>query len=60
MSYEIEKSVQGNFNQGNIELFGETAGGQCACNALFSVCWSVIRKVSLSQNEKESYIAGGF
>ena len=46
-SYHVLKSVQGNFNQGNITLFGETAGRQCACNALFSVCWSVARKVSL-------------
>ena len=39
--------IQGNFNQGNITLFGETEGHQCACNALFSVCLSVIGKVSL-------------
>ena len=44
--YEILKSVQGSFNQGNIVMFGETAGPQCACNALFSVCWSLVRKIS--------------
>ena len=33
--YEILRTVQGSFNQGNIALFGETAGRQCACNALF-------------------------
>ena len=27
-------------------MFGETAGRQCACNALFSVCWSLVRKIS--------------
>ena len=45
--YYMVKSVQGNFNQGNVALFGDTAGKQCACNALFSVCWSVVRKVSI-------------
>ena len=33
--YEIIRSIRGTFNQGNIALFGETAGKQCACNALF-------------------------
>ena len=36
--YELLKSVQVSFNQGNVALFGETAGRQCACNALFSIC----------------------
>ena len=31
---------------GNIAMFGETAGRQCACNVLFSVCWSLVRKIS--------------
>ena len=26
-------------------LFGETGGRQCACNALFSICWSVVRYI---------------
>ena len=43
--YHVLKSVRDNFNQENIELFGETAGKQCACNALFSVCWLVVRRV---------------
>ena len=42
--YQIIRSVQGSFNQG-IALFGETAGRQCACNALFSICWSVVRDI---------------
>ena len=45
--YHVLKSVQGNFNQGNVAIFGGTAGKQCSCNALFSVCWSVVRKVSI-------------
>ena len=43
--YEIIRSVPGSFNQGNIALFGVTAGRQGACNALFSICWSVVRDV---------------
>ena len=45
--YHLLKSVQGNSNQGNVALFGESAGKKCACNALFSVCWSVVGKVSI-------------
>ena len=37
--YEITRSVQKTLNQGNVALFGETAGRQCACNALLSICW---------------------
>ena len=44
--FEIVRTVQGSFNQGNVALFGEIAGRQCACNALFSVCWSVVREIS--------------
>ena len=40
--YEITRSVQGSFNQGNIALLEEKAGRQCACNALFSIFWSVV------------------
>ena len=43
--YEIIKSVQGSFDQVNISLFGETNGRQCACKAMFSICWSLIRKI---------------
>ena len=45
--YHVLKSVQGNFNQGNVALLRDTAGKLCSCNALFSVCWSVVRKVSI-------------
>ena len=44
--FEIVRTVQGSFNQGNVALFRETAGRQCACNALFSVCWSVVCEIS--------------
>ena len=41
------KSAQGDFNEGNAALFGNTAGKKCTCNALFSLCWSVVGKVSI-------------
>ena len=44
-SYQVIRSVQGSFTQGNVALIGETAGRQCACNALFSICWSVVRDI---------------
>ena len=44
--YGILRTVQGSFNQGNIALFGDTAGRQCACNTLFSICWSVALEIS--------------
>ena len=44
--YKVIESVQGSFNQGKVSLFGETTGRQCACNAMFSICWSFIRKIS--------------
>ena len=43
-SYEIIISVQVSFKQGNVALFGQV-GRQCACNALFSICWSVVRDI---------------
>ena len=45
--YHVLKSVQGNFNQGNVVLLRDTAGKLCSCNALLSVCWSVVRKASI-------------
>ena len=33
--HKIIKSVQGSFNKSDVALYGETAGRQCACNALF-------------------------
>ena len=41
--------VIGSFSQSD-SRFGSAAGIQCACNSLFALCWSVIRKVSLWQN----------
>ena len=44
-TYNIERVVQGSFYQGNIELFGETAGIQCACNSLYALCWFQIKQI---------------
>ena len=54
-SYLVIKSVQGSYNQGH-ERFGTTAGMQCNCISLFSLCWSVIRKVSIWQSHDLDYI----
>ena len=41
-NYNIERVVQGTFHQGNRELFGGTAGIQCAFNSL---CWVQINQI---------------
>ena len=33
------------FHQGNSQLLGEAAGIQCACNALYALCWTQIKKI---------------
>ena len=45
-SFNILKVIQGSFHQGNPK-FGHTAGIQCACNSLYALCWSVIKRVSV-------------
>ena len=45
--YEIIRSVQGGFNEGNVTLFRATVGRQCARNVLFLICWSVVRDIAL-------------
>ena len=42
----FKSCVQGSFNQ-NDPKFGESAGIQCACNTLTSVCWSAVGKVNI-------------
>ena len=41
------KISKGNFNQEMLHFFGDPSCKQCACNALISVYWSVVRKVSI-------------
>ena len=43
---KIQKAVLGTFHQGHSK-FGNTAGIQCLCNALYAVCFSVVKKVSI-------------
>ena len=44
--YKLQKSIQGTFHQAHPK-FGETSGIQCACNSLFAICWSSIKRVSI-------------
>ena len=55
--YQIIRSVQESFNQGNVALFGETGDRQCACNALFSICWSVVRYIGSWKSVNLDYIS---
>ena len=41
----LEKIVHGSFYQGNSQLFSVTAGIQCACNALYALCWTQIKQI---------------
>ena len=54
--FEIIRSVQGSFSQGNVALFGKSAGRQYACNALFSICWSIVRDTSNWKSVNLDYI----
>ena len=44
-TYNLEKIEDGSFHQGNSQLFGETAGIQCARNALYALCWTHIKQI---------------
>ena len=44
-TYNLEKTVHWSFHQGNNQLFGETAGIQCACNALYALRWTQIKQI---------------
>ena len=37
--------MHGSFHQGNSQLFVETEGIQCACNVLYALCWTQIKKI---------------
>ena len=52
---EILKVVSGTFNQGHPK-FANTAGIQCACNALYAICFSIIKKVSVWKSYDLDYI----
>ena len=44
--YKIQKTVSASFHQAHMK-FGNSAGTQCSCNALFAICFSIIKKVSI-------------
>ena len=54
-SYLVLKSVMGSYKQGH-GRFGGTAGMQRTCISFFSLCWSVILKVSIRQSQALHYI----
>ena len=54
-TYVVEGHVLGSYHQGDAR-FGETAGIQCACNALFALCWSLVRRVSIWQTADLDHI----
>ena len=49
------KIVQGSFHQGDPK-FGYTAGVQCACNSLFAICWSIVKRVTVWSTYDLDYI----
>ena len=44
-TYNIVKLVKASFHQGN-PMFDVSTGIQCACNALFAICWAKIKNMS--------------
>ena len=42
---QLGEIVHVSLYQGNIQLFRETAGIQCACNALYALCWTQIKQI---------------
>ena len=49
------KTILGIFHQGDLK-YGDTAGVQWMCNALFSLCWEKVKKVSLWKSFDLDYI----
>ena len=53
--YKIQKSILGSFHQGHSK-FGVTAGIQCSCIALYAICFSIVKKVSVWKTFDLDYI----
>ena len=53
--YRIQKSVLATFHQGHPK-FGDTSGIQCSCIALYAICFSIIKKVSVWKTWDLDYI----
>ena len=45
--YILVNSVQGSFHQGNVEKFGDTAGRQCTCIALFTIAYASFKRLAI-------------
>ena len=54
-TFRILKVIQGSFHQGDLK-FGHTAGIQCACNSLYALCWSTIKRVSVWTTSDLDYV----
>ena len=54
--YGLLKSLQGSFSQDIIGIFEEIVAPLCACNALFSICWSLVRKISCRTTQDLDHI----
>ena len=53
--YNIQNSVSGSFHQGHVK-FGYSAGTQCSCCALYAICFSSVKKVSIWKYWDVDYI----
>ena len=51
----IQRVIRGSFHQGH-QRFGQTAGTQCMCNVLYSVGYSIIKKVRYWNSWDMDYI----
>ena len=45
--YILVNSIQGSFHQGNVEKFGDTAGRQCTCMALFAITYASFKRLGI-------------
>ena len=55
VTYKIQKAVLGTFHQGHAK-FGSTSGIQCSCNAVYAICFSLMKKVSIWKSWDLDYI----
>ena len=54
-TFRILKVIQGSFHQGDLK-FWHTAGIQCACNSLYALCWSTIKRDSVWTTSDLDYV----
>ena len=47
--YILVNSIQGSFHQGNVEKFGDTAGRQYTCMALFAIAYASFKRLGILQ-----------